>query len=104
MQKDAAGGRFEDRHSLRQQAADDARQHIPRTGRREPGGQIAGDGGAAVGMSDHRVRPFEHQRRTAEPRRLARAFELRARFDPGKEPRELAFVRRQDHRPARGRG
>ena len=97
VQPDRGAGGLEGRHALRQQAGDEAGEHVAGAGGGEPRRGVVVDGGAAVGRGDHGVGPLEDDDGAAALGGAARALELAAR-QLAEQALELAFVRREDDR------
>ena len=102
MQPDGGAGRLERRHALRQQARDEARQHVAGARGGEPGRRIFGDRSAAVRRGHHRIGALQqHDRAGGRRRGLARShFDdiSDASCDVSEQTREFAFVRGQHGR------
>ena len=99
MEPDARAGGLEGWHSLRQEAGDEASEHVARTGSGQRRRGIFVDRGTAVGGGDHGVGTFEDDDGAAASGCGAGLVELGA-GEIGENTFELALVRR-DHNRAR---
>ena len=82
VQPHGGAGGLEGRHALRQQAGDEARQHVAGAGGGEPRRGVVVDGGAAVGGGDHGVRPLEDDDGAAS----SAARRARSSLEPARSP------------------
>ncbi len=85
------GRRLEAGQPLRQEAGDDAGEHVAASRGGEIRRRVGVDGGAAIRRRDHRVVALQHHHRAALLRRSAGAVETRALNR--EEAAELAFMR-----------
>ena len=97
MQPQARLRRVERRSPLREQRADDPGEHVAGAGAGKPGRGQRQDGGAAIGVRDDAVGPFQQQDRTRSTRGSACLRET-VRATVAEQAHEFAPMRRQ-HMP-----